>query len=507
MFSIASFKKLFLLISIGFIFPTMALAVNDLSFTEDTNFDLLTADTGAAVQFQILSGGQVTNIDVQSNYLDLTIDNLSGLDFDMVTASRYFKVTKISGSSAYSLSPTCPLDNFSVQGTGAVVVLRLQVYTTNQCSTPPSGGGGGGGVTWPTPIFSSLSINSGMSESSSGNVVLTLTAQNATQMMISNYSDFRDGVWETYNTAKNWTLLAGEGDRAVYVKLKNVQGESSSLSDSIQVIIQDQQSFSGDGVTGNYGVSMALGQSLTINMDKGLIKVNNPLCVSGSLIKLPSDNNPLTQMDSAVYYCGANSKRYVFPNPAVYFTWYLDFSGVIVMDAETLAKIPLGGNVTTRPGSRMVKFTTDPKTYAVAKNGVLRWVQDEATAVALYGNNWNQKINDISDAFFLDYRMGEMITLADIITSGNVVVQENIPSGNCVSDTQFVSLLSPGDENDEVLALQKLLQCLKYFPADVDPNGYFGVTTEASVKSFQSANGLEPVGFVGPGTRAVLNKY
>jgi hypothetical protein len=48
--------------------------------------------------------------------------------------------------------------------------------------------------------------------------------------------------------------------------------------------------------------------------------------------------------------------------------------------------------------------------YAIAKGGVLRWVKTEADAVALYGADWNTKIDDISEALFMDYRYGADIT-------------------------------------------------------------------------------------------------
>ena len=57
----------------------------------------------------------------------------------------------------------------------------------------------------------------------------------------------------------------------------------------------------------------------------------------------------------------------------------------------------------------MVKIQTDPKVYAVAKGGALRWVQTEASATALYGASWNTKVDDLSDAFFADYAIGEQV--------------------------------------------------------------------------------------------------
>jgi hypothetical protein len=75
-----------------------------------------------------------------------------------------------------------------------------------------------------------------------------------------------------------------------------------------------------------------------------------------------------------------------------------------------MAAIPLGRNVTYRPGVKMVKFATAPTTYAVALGGVLRPIKDEAAASVLYGADWNTKIDDVSDAFFPDYRFGAPVT-------------------------------------------------------------------------------------------------
>jgi len=82
------------------------------------------------------------------------------------------------------------------------------------------------------------------------------------------------------------------------------------------------------------------------------------------------------------------------------------------VSAETLASYQLGGNVNYRPGSRMIKIQTDPKVYAVAPNGVLRWVKTEAAAVAIYGAGWSGMVDDLSAAFFTDYTVGADIEVA-----------------------------------------------------------------------------------------------
>jgi len=108
----------------------------------------------------------------------------------------------------------------------------------------------------------------------------------------------------------------------------------------------------------------------------------------------------------AVYYHAADGKRYVFPNLGTYESWFVDFSRVVQVSDAELAAMPLGGNVTYRPGIRMVKIQTDPKVYAVARGGVLRWVASETLAEDLYGQFWNDAIDDVSDAFFADYEIG-----------------------------------------------------------------------------------------------------
>lgn len=158
-----------------------------------------------------------------------------------------------------------------------------------------------------------------------------------------------------------------------------------------------------------YDPDTAAVTSQTISVDKDLPSTAGEQHLAHELLKLPSDNDPATAVDSAVYYCGRDGKRYVFPNPKIFSSWYADFGSVQVVDAATMASMPLGGNVTYRPGVRLVKITTDSKVYAVGKNGILRWVTTEAVAARLYGPDWNRIIDDVSDAFFVNYRTGEPI--------------------------------------------------------------------------------------------------
>ena len=104
-------------------------------------------------------------------------------------------------------------------------------------------------ITYPSDI--SVIINSGDSETTSTDVNLTLSATNASEMMISNASDFSDASWETYLTTKSWTLTSGEGEKTVYVKFRSSSGgESSVVSDGIilRVPTEEEEGVAEEGI-------------------------------------------------------------------------------------------------------------------------------------------------------------------------------------------------------------------------------------------------------------------
>lgn len=121
---------------------------------------------------------------------------------------------------------------------------------------------------------------------------------------------------------------------------------------------------------------------------------------------------------TTVYTIGSDGKRYAFPDSQTFRSWYADDNGVQRVSDVVLAAFPLGGLVTIRPGTFLVKIQTDPKTYAVEPptpgsgqaGGTLRWVPSEEAAQAIYGTAWAKRVVDVPDAFFTTYRVGAPIT-------------------------------------------------------------------------------------------------
>lgn len=146
---------------------------------------------------------------------------------------------------------------------------------------------------------------------------------------------------------------------------------------------------------------------IPIAADAGNLESTSTALKSGSLVK---------GSWQSVYYYGADGKRYVFPNEKTYMTWYVNFDVVIHISDDLLGSIPIGGNVTYKPNTRLVKITTDPKVYFVDKEGTLRHLATEEIAKSLYGYDWYKKVDDIPDAYFVNYKIGDPLKTASVPT-------------------------------------------------------------------------------------------
>lgn len=129
----------------------------------------------------------------------------------------------------------------------------------------------------------------------------------------------------------------------------------------------------------------------------------------GSIVKIGCEgdvyvNDPCT----AVYYYGYDGLRHAFPNEAAFKSWFTDFDDLVTLSSSAMANITLGRNVTFRPGTTLVKFSTNT-IYAISYGGILRPISTEAIAIALFGSSWTSQITVVNDVFFANYRIGSDI--------------------------------------------------------------------------------------------------
>ncbi len=129
----------------------------------------------------------------------------------------------------------------------------------------------------------------------------------------------------------------------------------------------------------------------------------------GTLLKMPSDGNPLTQEDSTIWYIGADCLRHPFPYTKVYFTWYQDYRAVKVVPKTDLLAFAIGSNVTIRPGIGLLKMKSDPRIFVVSGPRQLRWIRSPQAAIDIFGANWNYKIIELPEEFYGDYAVGASV--------------------------------------------------------------------------------------------------
>jgi len=116
--------------------------------------------------------------------------------------------------------------------------------TTNPAPSSAPSGGVGPSISSPNPpqvTSQSIIINNGDAQTNSRQVTLTLLAENAVQMAISNSADFTGIGWEDYATSKIWTLTEGDGEKTVYVKFRSADGNVSEVvSDTITLVTGEE---------------------------------------------------------------------------------------------------------------------------------------------------------------------------------------------------------------------------------------------------------------------------
>jgi len=418
------------LLSFAAFLGAMALPANaaPLTYSNNTNIYLSTPQ----ITLVIKAGSVADGLTVNATSVALT-PSIGGIFTLISPQALSYSVTGSGGS----LSQSCSLSSGAYIETDTITQSsgsETLTFTPTGSACIPQHAMAGGTTSTPTPIVT-LSIPNGGATYTAGQQIgiSWSSADGAYTSFRVSYSLDNGNTWAVLSSSVSgssssytWTvptisttqgLIKVEGIDSIGTVLALatsastfiVVGTTSSPSANNQpsAISNKQPPAADTTVAGAYDKDTALANTPDINTNMGLtaITTNNqqsgtPPCASGTLIK---GSFP------AVYYCGADGKRHVFPNERVYFSWYKDFSNITVLKDSDLAKIPLGANVTYRPGSRLVKAQTSPKVYVVARGGVLRWLETEAVAARLYGADWNKHIDYITDAFFVNYKIGDPI--------------------------------------------------------------------------------------------------
>jgi len=280
----------------------------------------------------------------------------------------------------------------------------------------------------------SLTINNGEQIAYRRDVTLLIDGgPDADRMAISLDEKFTNASLIKYHPVSTFDLPEQEGAYTVYVKVYTRHGVASEPF-SAEIIYQTSNVSRPSDHVDVYG---------------------NPL-KAGDLFKKAET--------PAVYYYGADKKRYVFPTDKVFYSWFTqeDFKRVRVVSAQTVGNITIGGNITYRPGYRLIKIRTVPRVYAVGANKTLHWIENEGVARQLFGAQWSKKVHDVGDTLFGNYQVGSPVFDAKNLPDG-FMIREAADATVYVIDDQYKRAFVHSDvvaQNryrfDEVISLDAL---------------------------------------------------
>lgn len=92
---------------------------------------------------------------------------------------------------------------------------------------------------------------------------------------------------------------------------------------------------------------------------------------------------------------------------------------------------------------------------------------------------------------------------AQVSAGSGAGISTNVSAGASAGSGTFTELLTVGSEDAQVTALQNKLTSLGFYSGPI--TGYYGSLTEQAVMKYQTSQGIEATGSLGPETRAALN--
>jgi len=238
-------------------------------------------------------------------------------------------------------------------------------------SSGSTGGSGSSADTTP-PTNTSVVIAAGAGSTDNAVVTLTLAATGASQMMISNASDFTGSAWETYTTSKAWVLTSGAGIKTVYAKFKDTAGNiSTAVSDTID---------STDTTTVNPSSSGS----------------GCPTLVAGDMIKVTGK--------PAIYAVNSALKILYFPSGDEFKSWRPTYGGYLSITQTCFDSLSVPTSypaaVNYHPGSYVVKRAASDQLYVVEPGNKLAKITP-AVATTLYGTAYTTMT--VADPFWPHY--------------------------------------------------------------------------------------------------------
>ncbi len=112
------------------------------------------------------------------------------------------------------------------------------------------------------------------------------------------------------------------------------------------------------------------------------------------------------------YWYGNDTNRYSFLSHDVVESWFPDAAtrpAITAVRDTVLASITLNGFIGYKPGTRLIKISSDPKIYAISEGMKLRWLENEKIIEQIYGSSWRDLLITVPDVVFIEYVVGDSV--------------------------------------------------------------------------------------------------
>ena len=236
-------------------------------------------------------------------------------------------------------------------------------------------------------VWNLPSLNSGEKTTNKTKVTLNFNIENANQMAISNDPEFEGISYQSYqDKITNWKLTEGNGTKIVYVRFRSKEGGTITYSGTIILTAQ---------ITDDPNA---------INLEELEPEI---------VCDLKKEQPYKTSNSSAVYYLTKQCTKRAFPNPQIYFSYFMSWNQVKVIIKEELNKIKDDSNylmilnpIIDLKENTLIKTIDNPKVYVI-QNDERHWIKTEETFNNL-NYHWNEVVT-VGDVVLDKYLVGDDI--------------------------------------------------------------------------------------------------
>jgi|GEM_PF-6679046 len=174
-------------------------------------------------------------------------------------------------------------------------------------------------------------------------------------------------------------------------------------------------------------------------------------CVNVPALLSDIEDNAFIQMNvggKVRIYWVKDGERHLIPDKSTAESWFSDRGNELCEQVYSVPALlgettPEGNHVTLRPGSGIIKISSEAKLYVVEEPSILRRIT-YAQAEDIYGPSWILYVRTVNDFTFLDYCIGP-----DLM-AGEPYDWQTVSDGAMLSDAVGVPICPRADRNESL---------------------------------------------------------